>query len=167
MIARDCIDGLTYRTNMDQAVIDHLLEKAIELYPIDGTRGAPIQAQGWLTYGLEWLVKSLFKVELDMNVKRWEWQVTCNKPGGPVSEDGEWVQTFPHKHGWDRTVTMSMWLQAPEGGGELVLKPEGREDVVIVPEPGLCAFMSGDVLHGVRPVTGSVNRIGLLVTGHE
>lgn len=99
--------------------------------------------------------------EAGFSIYKWMHHISLRKAG---AED-EWLEDFPHTHGWPNSVTMVQFLQAPDAGGELVIMPVGEKVIEITPRDGLCAFCDGETEHGVRPVIGDIDRISLMVTG--
>ncbi len=84
--------------------------------------------------------------------------------------DGEWVEGYPHKHvetmGWEPgTMTVMLYLVAPEEGGELAIGSENRDDPfeLIKIEPGFGVVIDSNTYHGVKPVTKG-KRLALVIS---
>lgn len=97
-----------------------------------------------------------------------QWISIINDQTRREKSDSSWSFGFPHTHTWVDAVTFIHFIQAPEGGGEHVVLPEGKDgpEVVIKPTLGTTAFVDGNTWHGVRPVTGATERIALLATAY-
>jgi len=101
-------------------------------------------------------------------IKYWTGKIT---PTSKLTEDGEWVDRYPHIHtesvGWDpSTVTMLFYLVAPESGGEIGVGGYDENDpyTFITVTPGLVVLMDATLWHGVKPVI-SGERVALVVSG--
>ena len=112
-------------------------------------------------------VAELFKVASGRLFEGFQFWVSTTREDDP-GNDGEWMKGFPHCHEWGPdAVTMICYLNRCEGGNLVVFRGEHQTDPVeLAPSPGLCAFCSGHLFHGVRPITGPGDRLALIVTGY-
>lgn len=74
-----------------------------------------------------------------------------------------YMPNFPHCHGWDG-LTVSLHLQAPEAGGDLIEFGEDQWTAVqrIKPEVGLVTVVPDHVWHGVTTVGGDIPRVSIM-----
>lgn len=103
-------------------------------------------------------------------VDRWHYWVSTL--GGPKQNgygvqrlqlSDEWMPKFPHCHGWDG-LTISLHVQTPEEGGELVVFEDDQWTVrrTIKPTMGLVTLVRDHVWHGVRKVKGDTPRVSIM-----
>ncbi len=95
-----------------------------------------------------------------------QWISILNSGTRREKSDTSWSFGFPHVHSWVDAVTFTHIIQEPEGGGEHVILPDGKEgrEVVVKSTLGALTYVDGHTWHGVRPVTGAIERIALLAT---
>ena len=99
------------------------------------------------------------------------WWVGVGTPDAKLSEDGEWLDRFPHRHidsmGWPpETITLMTYLSVPLEGGEIAVGGLSKDDPYeeIMPEVGMTLGVDALIWHGVRPIKEGT-RIVLLTTG--
>ncbi len=103
--------------------------------------------------------KSIIEDELGYEVDHWRYWASDLEP---VDESRDWQLKFPHTHQWDGR-TLVLYLNEPEGGGELmVLNEDMSEHTRFDVRPGMAAVMSDHAIHGVRRIEGSTNRVTMI-----
>jgi|Cruoilmetagenom7_1024161.scaffolds.fasta_scaffold00637_16 hypothetical protein len=128
---------------------------------IEGAGGAHATCMGFTPpQSFKDFAKSIIEDEMGYEVDHWNyWASNLD----PVDEGREWQLKFPHTHQWDGR-TMILYLDEPEGGGELVVLDEDMttELQVFEPKAGYAAVMRDHAIHGVKRIIGSKNRVTMI-----
>ena len=83
-------------------------------------------------------------------------------PGQVDENDSGWCPGFPHTHGWDG-LSFAHVLQAPDGGGDLWIKPsDGGRAFIFPSDVGMTSVVGGYVSHGIRAITGTRPRVTMI-----
>ncbi len=119
--------------------------------------------------------------QIGTDFDHWEWWVNLLDPvtvrpsgygiaggGRPHDPNAEWCQKFPHAHPWDG-LTLTLHVDPPESGGELVVFEDDRQTVahVLPAERGLVTLMPDHVWHGVKAIHGDKPRVTLMAGAHR
>ncbi len=110
--------------------------------------------------------KSIIEDEMGYEVDHWVYWASNLEPldekAQARSKDG-WQLMFPHTHAWDGR-TMILYLDVPEGGGELVVLDEDMETELhrFEPQVGHAAVMRDHAIHGVKRIEGDKNRVTMI-----
>ena len=98
--------------------------------------------------------------DLGIPHNRWDfWCSILTRQDG----NGEGCQGFPHNHMWNG-VTLVLYLQVPEDGGDLVVLEEDVEEARISPRTGLAVTVGGYDDHGVERIVGETPRVTIITT---
>ena len=97
------------------------------------------------------------------NIDNFHYWAALNTPDSPFRRG--WILGFPHVHAWATDVlTMICYLTDCKGGQlEVGTDKQMLHSESLQPEPGLCAILTADQWHGVRPITEG-ERIAVIVT---
>lgn len=111
---------------------------------------------------------SIIEGEVGYEVDHWKYWASNltaldNLASVPPEHNRDWQLKFPHTHGWDG-ITLVLYLQAPEGGGELVILDDDIETELFraSPQVGTAAIMKDHSIHGVKAIIGNTNRVTLI-----
>lgn len=104
--------------------------------------------------------------EMGYHVDHWQYWISSLAPHDEAGRNRSvpgWMCMFPHTHGWDG-MTMVLYLNEIEGGGELVVLDQDQETELArwKPVPGTASLMSDHAIHGVREIEGNTNRIAMI-----
>lgn len=140
-----------------------LILSVLSIFDKKGVACGVLDTPGFISEDQEAFSKRSFEFR-GLDVHKWINHISLR--GEEESQQDGWLHGFPHRHdGWDNSLTMVQFLQAPESGGELVVCPNTKDEVVVKPEVGLCAFCKDSEMHGVKNMVGNTYRISLMVTG--
>jgi len=114
--------------------------------------------------GFEDWAKLVFK-EQGYEAVGYKWWISVLQEQSRTDATHNWVQGFPHRHGWDHGRTLIFYVTSPEGGGETTVHDDVKNEIHSIEcTPGMGVFVDGKVLHGVRPSTGQTRRRCLICT---
>lgn len=114
---------------------------------------------------VEW-AKKTFDSEGFGPVVKYKWWVSIFGSESSIQRgQPQWLNGFPHRHGWDHGMTLFMMLQPGESGGETVLIEDDGTHHELSLGAGDGVLIDGRMEHGVRPIHGkNTDRIALIST---
>jgi len=114
--------------------------------------------------GFEDWAKSVFK-ELGYPASGYKWWISVLDEQSRTDATRNWVQGFPHRHGWDHGRTLIFYVSCPEEGGETTVHDDVANEIhTISCIPTFGVLVDGKILHGVRPSIGRIRRRALICT---